>query len=74
MRRQKTTGWHDWFAWHPVEVTNGTTTLRIWLETVQRQIVKIPHLYPRWMIRIKVVVDGQTYLGEREKYDCWDES
>lgn len=28
--------WHDWFAWHPVKLSNGTW---IWLETIQRKMV-----------------------------------
>lgn len=33
--------WHDWFAWHPIRVFEGTNNKYyrwVWLETVKRKL------------------------------------
>ena len=35
-RLQDRTAWHRWYAWHPVQVSEGGITFIVWLEAVER--------------------------------------
>ncbi len=30
-------GWHFWYAWYPIKVTDGCYSQWVWLETVDRK-------------------------------------
>jgi len=36
-RLQDKTAWHRWYAWHPVQVSEGGMAFVVWLEWVDRR-------------------------------------
>jgi len=53
-RLQDKTAWHRWYAWHPVQVSEGGVTWVIWFEWVERREIEAEAIYgvvPFWQYR-----------------------
>ena len=53
--------WHKWFVWFPIRVVQaGKKDRLVWLETVERKLVRTPYRHQPWRYIYRIESSPKT--------------